>query len=568
MTARQGQMRFRQACRPVCPYTPGVDRPSMQEQIDQVAADAFGITALFPVQRYVITAILDSLTAPEPGQLRIVVMPTGAGKSVCFQLPARLMPGCSLVIYPLLGLMNDQERRMRAAGLRCAQLRGGQSARERTIILAALAADELDIIITNPETLGSSTVQRALAAHPPVHAVIDEAHCISEWGDTFRAAYLELGAVIRSIGVPSVSAFTATAGDRVLRRIGEVLGDGATAPAVYRGNPDRPGISYAVQPVLSVVHAVREILRPAEEQPLPQPVSSLGKLPVWEPGLPTRLPAIVFCNRRGLTEDLAHHLRRALGTPHGISVYAYHAGMPAEERERIEDAFFRESQAILLATCAYGMGVDKADVRTVIHTYVPARAEAFLQESGRAGRDGQPASSVVLVDPSQQKHLAEDPAQTPVEEMIIAAGCRRATILAHFGVEDIACAGCDRCREAEDRAPRSRNPGECAPPRSRALDTVLAAIRAGGPDLTPGEWAQVLSAQAAYSGITAGLRRHPAWGLLRGWSRWELEDALSELMRCGILKRRRRSLSLPKAEGRGRRDRRQAYRHGGTEMHS
>ncbi|MFW5695202.1 MAG: DEAD/DEAH box helicase, partial [Alkalispirochaeta sp.] len=243
----------------------------MDDEYLRCARERFGLTYLFPYQRLVIATLVESLRG-ETGSVRrddvetlgrqIVILPTGAGKSLCFQLPAALCGGTTLVIYPLLGLMNDQERRMREAGFTVRQLRGGQEPAHRREILAEFSQGSLDFLITNPETLATEPIRNALAAAPPVHAVVDEAHCISEWGDTFRPAYTTIGESLDRIGIARRTAFTATASDRVIERIRSVL-FARTGASVVRGNPDRPNITYSVVPTLSLSHALQSMFHAA-----------------------------------------------------------------------------------------------------------------------------------------------------------------------------------------------------------------------------------------------------------------------------------------------------------------
>ena len=375
-----------------------------------------GFTYLFPYQRLVITNILEaarsaSIPLASPGAearreadssetekdqevhidaapsepdrevwsgygKQIVILPTGAGKSLCFQLPARLMNRPTLVVFPILALMADQERRLREQGTRVVLLRGNQSTEERQIIAEVLKTPSNVFIIANPEVLKTVQVRNMLRDAQIAHVVIDEAHCVSQWGESFRPAYLELSQILAELKPPLVTAFTATASPSVLEKIRHYIFNDGEAHLVM-GNPDRPNISYRVMKTLVKEAALRELL---------------GTLP---------RPAIVFCGSRSRTEQLARALRYALGSR---EIYFYHAGLEREEKKTVEDWFFRSSRGILLATCAYGMGVDKSDIRSVIHFDCPNLVEAYLQESGRAGRDGKPATATLLWDPEDEGH--------------------------------------------------------------------------------------------------------------------------------------------------------------------
>ena len=553
----------------------------MDDELLQCAQSRFGLDYLFPYQRLVIAGLVESLRAESEATTRadavvlgnqIVILPTGAGKSLCFQLPAALCGGTTVVIYPLLGLMNDQERRMREAGFSVHQLRGGQSRQERRAIFAQIAEGSLDFLVTNPETLATEAVRSALAAHPPAHAVVDEAHCISEWGDTFRPAYVTLGDSLDAIGVPRRTAFTATASDRVITRIREVL-FANTGASVVRGNPDRPNITYSVVPALCLPHALNAMFAPAAAPATRHTAatSATSDLPadlsrcshVWHPGDEVARPALVFCRTRAETETISRQLRSLV--PPGAAMH-YHAGLPREHKEAIEREFFERSDAVLAATCAYGMGVDKKNIRTVIHTYLPETAEAFLQESGRAGRDREPAQSIVLVTPEEQmSHLQRssqmDP--SPVQMMAFGNECRRTALLQYFGVEEQACTGCDRCEQSSEgrrqvgyssehggecgtRGSESCTPGSNRPVTSHATELILKVVAVDPVPRSATAWARVLTGRLSHADHLMGLGHHPAAGALRRWSPYHLAEALDKLVELDLLRRRGARLIIPR----------------------
>jgi len=382
---------------------------SIEALIAQGLAET-GLRYLFPYQRLVITNILEAarsagipftdlgdLTAkadqlaeedlyidevqPDPDRelwsgygRQIVILPTGAGKSLCFQLPARLLNRPTLVIFPILALMADQERRLRSQGTRVVMLRGNQTEAERKAIAEILENPSNTFIIANPEVLKTAPVRRMLKKAQIAHVVIDEAHCVSQWGESFRPAYLELGEILADLQAPLLTAFTATASPQVLEKIRHyIFCDGAAH--LVMGNPDRPNISYRIVRTLAKEGALRHLLTT-----LPR-------------------PAIVFCSSRSRTEQLARALRQALQSR---DIYFYHAGLEREEKKAVEDWFFASPTGILVATCAYGMGVDKSDIRTVIHFDCPDLVEAYLQESGRGGRDGKAAIATLLWGPEDE----------------------------------------------------------------------------------------------------------------------------------------------------------------------
>lgn len=395
----------------------------------QAALENFGIKYLFPWQRLVVGNIMDSYFSAkkrgdEEGLLdcdgkQIVLLPTGAGKSLCFQIPAILMEGPTLVIYPLLALMGDQYRRMAEGGIKAAIFRGGQTAEERDENFRLLDGGA-KIIIANPEILSDEKLTGRLKEYGISHIAIDEAHCVSEWGDTFRPAYLELGKILRTLDVPVVTAFTATASPEVLARISDVLFNGEAH--IVRSESDRPNIHYYVKKVASK-KAAALVLAKTEARPM-----------------------IIFCGTRSRTEDMAQELNTAFGAE---TAKFYHAGMERGEKTKIEEWFFSRKDAVLCATCAYGMGVDKKDIHTVVHLDPPQTAEAYIQEAGRGGRDGSVANAILLWNFEDSLRFAEFPSgsrKAALREFAGTKSCRRQVLLDALGAEQAVCSGCDICR--------------------------------------------------------------------------------------------------------------------------
>ncbi|MDR0316543.1 MAG: RecQ family ATP-dependent DNA helicase [Treponema sp.] len=417
----------------------------------------FGLSYLFPYQRLVVANILEAATAAgiplhwpsmdaietlaetvtgaesakptelaEPAESddgpsdreclgrQIVILPTGAGKSLCFQLPAMIMEGPTLVIYPILSLMADQERRLRERGFSPVILRGGQSAEEREEIWKKLRSGESKFIIANPEVLLTPQVKSQFEHIKVVHIVIDEAHCVSEWGESFRPSYLEIHTIIKMLNAPLVTAFTATASAPVLEKIQKYIFGDLDAHQIV-GNPDRANITYTAQGCIVRDMAVRDML------------------------IQNSRPAIVFCSSRPGTEKLAAYLRNELsdmGMNWHNEIRFYHAGLEREEKTVVEKWFLHNSEAVLVATCAFGMGVDKADVRTVIHRDCPPSVEAYLQESGRAGRDGAQSKAILLWGPDDEGILRRAKTETDRKRLSglldyarDVTGCRRQALL-------------------------------------------------------------------------------------------------------------------------------------------
>ena len=385
------------------------------DSLSEAVKKLFGLSYLFPYQRLVMTNILEAAQAAgipvkwpasdlqdnavdaesieqktDTGQTdretsgrQIVILPTGAGKSLCFQLPAMLIDGLTLVIYPILSLMADQQRRLHERGFSPVTIRGGQTKEERDEIWRKLESGESRFIIANPEVLLTPQVKERFDKIKVVHAVIDEAHCVSEWGESFRPSYLEIGSIINSLNPPLVTAFTATASAPVLEKIKKyVFGDNEAGLIV--GNPDRPNISYSAKGCINRNLAVRDLL------------------------IKHKRPAIVFCTSRPGTEKLARYLRDELaemGYAWHNEIRFYHAGLSREEKTATEKWLLKNTEAVLVSTCAFGMGVDKADVRTVIHRDCAPSVEAYLQESGRAGRDGEQSIAILLWGPEDDNAM-------------------------------------------------------------------------------------------------------------------------------------------------------------------
>ncbi|HPE88091.1 MAG TPA: RecQ family ATP-dependent DNA helicase [Spirochaetales bacterium] len=490
------------------------------DPIGAYAAERFGVAYLYPYQRLVIANVLDSVqtAAADDGPARqIVILPTGAGKSLCFQLPAALCPGPTLVVYPLLGLMADQARRLEGTGAGAVTLRGGMPGDDRRKALESIRSGAARVVITNPETLRAPGVASALAEAGPSHFVIDEAHCVAEWGDSFRPAYLSLGEAIRAIRPRVVTAFTATASPPILARVAEVL-FGDEPYGLVSGAPDRPNIRYSVRPALSMRRELR-----AAAATMPKPM-------------------IVFARSRPGVQLLAEDL---LGARPGLDCRFYHAGLDKAERAAVEAWFMGSDDGVLCSTCAYGMGMDKANVRSVVHYGPPASVEAYLQESGRAGRDGEPSEALLIrkAEPGERSigdgRLDRDrptagsngpqlgPSEARAETMRLYAsgnyGCRRSFLLAALGypgAAETACSSCDRCDgTAAESAPGAAELAAIAARHPRRFDAAgLAAFAIGAGDAA-----------------TAPLR-----GTLSGWMPDEAGEAVAAALGAGLLRRRGR----------------------------
>ncbi len=401
------------------------------DTVSVTAYRAFGISYLYPWQRIVIANIMDAFENFDGSEFanQIVLLPTGAGKSFCFLVPALLLKGATLVIYPLLALMSDQKRKMDEAGIESVIFKGGQSRQEREENFQKIKSGT-KVIVANPEVLQNPYLLARLSECDIAHIAVDEAHCVSEWGDSFRPAYLGLGSVIRTLRQKSghhvvVTAFTATASDNVLSRVCEVLFEGQAH--IVRGDCDRPNIFYSV---INCFCKKKEALRLAftEQKPL-----------------------IIFCGTRSRSEDMAREIAACYDKG---KVRFYHAGLSREQKTSTEKWFFESEDGILCATCAYGMGVDKKNIRTVVHLEPSPTVESYVQEAGRAGRDGKESSAILLWSPEDTRNFMQNNVRQNDRSRYMAfyaqaVTCRRQILMKALGAENIVCSGCDVCRRGE-----------------------------------------------------------------------------------------------------------------------
>ena len=363
----------------------------------------------------------------------IVLMPTGGGKSVCYQIPALVRPGTGLVVSPLIALMHDQVDALRANGVRAAYLNSTQSASERAAVERDYVAGELDLIYIAPERLSGASTRAMLQRGTLSVIAIDEAHCVSQWGHDFRPDYLALGDLGEFFpGVPRL-ALTATATRATHAEITQRLH--LDSAQHYVSSFDRPNITYRIA---------------SKAEPRRQLVDFISSQPEGAAG-------IVYALSRKAVEQTAQHLRSK-----GIDALPYHAGLPADVRAANQARFLREDGVVMVATIAFGMGIDKPDVRFVAHIDLPKSVEGYYQETGRAGRDGEPSVAWMvygLGDVVQQRRLIDsgegDRAhkrrmQGHLDAMLAlceTVECRRQNLLGYFGQESGRCGNCDTCLE-------------------------------------------------------------------------------------------------------------------------
>ncbi len=403
----------------------------------------WGFDTLRPLQTEAITAAVD-------GRDSLVVLPTGGGKSLCYQLPPLLSETTDVVVSPLVSLMKDQVDALEAIGYPAAAIHGGLSLLERRKIYDRLRAGELRLLFTAPERLFGSGLLDTLTTVGVRRFAIDEAHCISQWGHDFRPEYRQLATLRERFPQASMHAFTATATPRVREDIASQLT--LRNPETLVGVFDRPNLTYRVVPRTDKTRQTLEVLgRHAGEA------------------------SIIYCISRRETEELAAKLTAA-----GLLAHPYHAGLESAQRHRTQEAFAKETIDVVVATVAFGMGIDRSNVRLVLHTALPKSLEAYQQETGRAGRDGLAAECVLLYSSadvfsweslirrgSDSSELDEEQTERFIAGQLEhlhqmrryaqAARCRHAALSEYFGqtYEASNCGGCDVCLGETQNLPDS-----------------------------------------------------------------------------------------------------------------
>ncbi len=469
----------------------------------ELLSSVFGYCEFRPGQAEIIEAV-------QAGEDVLAIMPTGGGKSLCYQLPALMREGVTVVISPLIALMRDQVRALGEAGVAAGALTSANTDEETAAVRAALEAGRLKLLYMAPERLASGGTVGFLRRIGTSLIAVDEAHCVSQWGHDFRPDYLRIGELRRALGIP-LAAFTATADEdtrvEIIRRL---FGD--AAPRLFLQGFDRPNIRLAFAPKNA---PRRQILDFAE--------AHRGQ------------GGIVYCGTRAKTEALARALRED-----GHSACHYHGGMEAAERRDVERRFQREDGLIVVATVAFGMGMDKPDIRWVAHADLPGSIEAYYQEIGRAGRDGAPADTLTLygADDIRRRRALIDESAAPPERRCADHGrlnallglaeaqtCRRQLLLAYFGETAAPCGNCDLC---------------AAPPElfdaTTAARKALSAVLRTGESFGAGHLIDILTGRE-----TARLRAHghdtlPTFGVGREYDRRQWQAIFRQMMGLDLLR--------------------------------
>lgn len=390
--------------------------------------DVFGFEGFRPGQEEIVEAV----TA---GENVLAIMPTGGGKSLCFQLPALMREGVTVVISPLIALMRDQVRALQEVGVGAGALTSGNTPEETDAVWAGLEAGTLKLLYMAPERLAAGSVIGMLKRVGVKMIAVDEAHCVSQWGHDFRPDYLRIGELKQALGVP-LAAFTATADTETQAEIVQKLFDGVPPRAFLRGF-DRPNIHLAFAAKNSPRNQILNFAAARRGQ-----------------------SGIVYCGTRAKTEGIARALNEA-----GQTAIHYHGGMEAEDRRIAERRFQQEDGLIVAATVAFGMGIDKPDIRWVAHADLPKSIESYYQEIGRAGRDGAPAETLTLFGPEdiRLRRTQIDEGLAPPERrsadharlnallgLAEALECRRTTLLGYFDESEVTCGRCDLCDNPVD----------------------------------------------------------------------------------------------------------------------
>jgi ATP-dependent DNA helicase RecQ len=502
------------------------------EAAHEVLETVFGHATFRPGQYEAIEAAIS-------GRDAVVLLPTSSGKSLCYQVPAlvasRQGNGTTIVISPLIALMHDQVAALQSRGVRADALHSHQEADEQRSAVAAFLRGELELLYVSPERAAKESFRRMLQRTPIALLAVDEAHCVSQWGHDFRPDYMRISELREIVDAPMI-ALTATATGLVLDEIQDRMN--LKAPVVVQKGFERPNLRFSVRALRT--HDGRQ--RVLEEE-----LEAAGLR-----GRRGNCRGVVYCSTRKVTEKVAKALRTA-----GFAAGHYHAGRTKLARERAQLAFEAGRTRILVATNAFGMGIDLPDIRLIVHFQTPGSVEAYYQEAGRAGRDGEPARCVLFfgaADLATQRRLSSGAASVTVEQRRDAAiraigcyatevECRQRAFIVHFtGAEDTAtCGHCDVCEDgpelrlAENHSSDARPTPEALP--SEALDRIVAAVDRLSRPVGKTNLARALRGSRAKSLSRGGLLTSPEYGKLSAFSELSIVTAIESLLQDGRLSR-------------------------------
>ena len=483
---------------------------ALSDSLAALLKQTFGFDTFRPLQREIMEEILS-------GRDAFALLPTGGGKSLCFQLPALLLPGLTVVVSPLIALMKDQVDSLRAAGVAATYLNSALTAPESSARLRGLHAGQYKLLYLAPERLMLSGVLENLERWGVSLLAIDEAHCISEWGHDFRPEYRQITALRSRFPETPLLALTATATPRVREDIVKQLRLEKSRPFVASFN--RPNLTYRVEAKEKSYEKVLQFIRAR----------------CTESG-------IVYCQSRKGAEELARKLATA-----GLAALPYHAGLTPGERAHNQDLFLRDETKVVCATIAFGMGINKPNVRFVIHFDLPKNIEGYYQETGRAGRDGLPSECLLLYSSGdavkQRRFIDEKP--DPEERKIALAQlqqilhyaeseqCRRTSLLDYFGETGTGgnCGGCDNCLQ-----PRESYPGDGGTLLAQKFLSCVVRIRqAGGFSVGMAHLAEVLVGAKTEKIIRWRHDQLSTYGIGKEIDRRQWQEIGRQLLRTGLL---------------------------------
>ncbi|HWR61367.1 MAG TPA: DNA helicase RecQ [Clostridia bacterium] len=494
----------------------------MQDKTIQLLQEYFGYSAFKTGQKAIIDRILD-------GQDVLGIMPTGAGKSICYQIPALALPGTALVISPLISLMKDQVDTLNEMGIKAAFINSSLGAQEYRSVMSKAHKGEYKLLYIAPERLDTDSFWSLVSGLDISIVAVDEAHCVSQWGHDFRPSYTRIKQMLEKLsGRPVVAAFTATATPQVKEDIEKLLG--LKKPYVLVTGFDRENLYFQVDKPADKFAFLMNYLREHKDS-----------------------PGIVYCSTRKTVDSVCEKLNRK-----GITAARYHAGLTEGERTSGQEAFIYDRAQVIVATNAFGMGIDKSNIRFVVHYNMPRTMENYYQEAGRAGRDGEKAECILLysaADIVMNKFLIESSGENAdkaneykkLQEMVDYCNtdsCLRGYILGYFGEQDLSqqCDNCGNCLSTAEETDITEE-----------AQKILSCIKRTGERFGSGLITDVLKGAATSKLKAFGFDRLSTYGLMKDYSKDTIKEIISYLVSEGYLAIRGEKypmLSLnPKAKG-------------------